>query len=197
MISELNLRYPEARIEGRSGIYPGSVGSSGLRALQPRRASSKRLFVQGVMFWCSSKPISPLQCTLTKNAPVSPLESTLTKLLNLKTRGITLLQKKGGGGQRVSPPACCHECPLPGFLGSFPRVRRRTFLPPVPSQLDAPMHDTYVLQRTKDGQWYAGATQELTARVEDRLKGRAVAPIVGTAPGGNHAPFQFRRGWGI
>ncbi len=97
MIWELNLRYPEARIGGRSGIYPDSVGSSGLRALQFLRASSKRLFM-GVMFWCSSKPISPLQCTLTKNAPVSPLESTLTKLLDLKSPGITLLQKIGGWG---------------------------------------------------------------------------------------------------
>ncbi len=158
MISELNLRYPEAGIGGRSGIYPhsvgscdngvyaDSVGSSGLRALQPLRASSKRLFVQGAMFWCSSKPASPLQCTLTKNAPVSPLQSTLTELLDLKSPGITFLQKKGGGGRRVSPPACCHQCPLPGFPGSFPRVPCRTFLPPVPSQLHAPMHDTYVLQ---------------------------------------------------
>ncbi len=107
MISELNLRYPEARIAGRSGIYPDSVGSSGLRALQPRRASSKRLFM-GAMFRCLPKPISPLECALTKNAPASPLESTLTKLLDLKSPGITLLQKIGGGGSaRLAPPAWC------------------------------------------------------------------------------------------
>ncbi len=107
MISELNLRYPEARIGGRSGVYPDSVGSSGLRTLQPRRASSKRLFM-GVMFWSSSKPISPLECTLTKNAPVSPLESTLTKLLNLKSPGMNTYKKIGGGGSaRLAPPAWC------------------------------------------------------------------------------------------
>ena len=46
-----------------------------------------------------SKRISPLECSLTKNGSVSPLPSTLPKLLDLNAPGITLLQKRVGGGR--------------------------------------------------------------------------------------------------
>ncbi len=47
---------------------------------------------------CPPRRITPLECTLTKNAPVSSLECTVTKSLDLKCPGITFLQKRGGGG---------------------------------------------------------------------------------------------------
>ncbi len=215
----MNLRYPEAGIGGRSGIYPHSVGScdngvyphsvgsSGLRALQPLRASSKRLFVQGVMFWCSSKPRSavptfwgyfPLAArkpfaagaahlSTPRTSPQSKLgtrgmmnpvdvrggspgrlirlerhksfamhsyEKRACKSFAIHSYGIVglkvpwnhILTKKGRWGSARFATSLLPPMPIARFPGLVPRVPCRTFLPPVPSQLHAPMHDTYVLE---------------------------------------------------
>ncbi len=51
--------------------------------------------------------LSPLECTLTKNASASPLESTLTNSLDLKPFRIHTYKKRwvGGRNQRTSAAA--------------------------------------------------------------------------------------------
>ncbi len=49
--------------------------------------------------------LSPLECTLTKNAPVSPVESTVTKAKDLNSPGMTLLQKTPGGYPSLPHPS--------------------------------------------------------------------------------------------
>jgi hypothetical protein len=44
--------------------------------------------------------ISPLECTLTKNAPATPLESVVTKRLHLKSFRIRSYKKVAVGGHR-------------------------------------------------------------------------------------------------
>ena len=47
---------------------------------------------------CPPRRLTRLECTLTKNGLLSSLECTDTNSLDLKFHGITLFQKKGGGG---------------------------------------------------------------------------------------------------
>jgi putative endonuclease len=41
----------------------------------------------------------------------------------------------------------------------------------VPFQLDSPMYYTYILQSSKDGEWYTGAASDLKARLREHEQG--------------------------
>src|SRR5712691_421609 len=55
-------------------------------------------FGSAEVLWRSATAVTRLKCTDTKNGLLSSLECTDTNSLDLKFHGITLIQKKRGGG---------------------------------------------------------------------------------------------------